>query len=248
MLFKPTHRAGATIHHLMIQPSIVPLPPITWAMSVRSASRKNARGGDVFEAITHDDGTISILMADLSSKGELAKAQSATLCSAFTRAVEDKLRPAGILAALNRLKLESPSPESDVTCAAAFVATFDVGSRSMIYASAGHDLAMILRDRSHRHLPTTGPVIGVLAHPLFADRYEPLGADDLLVLVTDGVTECRHAQETASQFGTSGIVSAVASARTNGHRAAHDAIVRSLDAFGGGYYRDDATIAVLALR
>jgi sigma-B regulation protein RsbU (phosphoserine phosphatase) len=146
---------------------------------------------------------------------------------------------------LNRLGLDSPSPEGDVAFASAFVATFDRDARSMIYASAGHDLAMIIGQRSHRHLTTTGPLIGVIAEPLFAERKEPLGVNDLVVLVTDGVTECRHAHATAMQFGTSGIVRALASTPRRGSRAAHDSIARSLDEFAGGYYRDDATIAVL---
>lgn len=216
---------------------------------MRTASCKTSRGLDVFEVLTRGDGPVSILMADLSSKGKLAHVHSNTLRSAFARFAEDERHPARILAMLNRLKRELPSPESDVAFAAAFVATFEKGSHSMLYASAGHELAMIVgRQRSHRRLATTGPLIGVLPDPLFAERKEPLSEDDLVVLVTDGVTECRHPYEETLRFGTSGIVCALASARNRDPLAAHDAIARSLDQFGGGYYRDDASVAVLAAR
>jgi sigma-B regulation protein RsbU (phosphoserine phosphatase) len=264
MLFESTRQTGATVRHWITSyevdtaslardhrdehRTIAPRPPVTWATSVRSASRENARGGDVFEALTRKDGAISILMADLSSKGALAELHSEALRSVFARCVYDERQPASILAVLNRLKLESPLPESDVAFASAFVATFDAGLGSMVYASAGHDLGIIIGERSHRHLATTGPLIGVLADPLFAERYEPLGVDELFVLVTDGVTECRCARAEGIQFGTRGIVRALASTRTHDPLAAHDAIVRSLQEFGGGYYRDDATIAVLAAR
>jgi phosphoserine phosphatase RsbU/P len=228
--------------------SIEPLSPIRWATSVRRASSTNTRGGDIFEALARKDGTLAVLLADLSSKGDLAELHSKALRSAFTRSVDEQREPASILAVLNRLKLEAPSPQGDVIFASAFVATIRRGSRSMTYASAGHDLAMIVGERSHRHLATTGPLIGVLPDPLFAERREPLGIDDLLVLVTDGVTECRHAKADTLQFGTNGIVRAMASVRTRRPLPAHDEIARSLHEFSGGYYRDDATIAVIAPR
>lgn len=219
--------------------------PLTIAMSVRSASGKDRRGGDVFEALTRKDGMLSILIADLSSKGELAERHSETLRAAFIRSVEERRRPARILSILNQLRLDPPPPEAEVAFASAFVATFDTGASSMIYASAGHgDLAMVIGQSSHRHLTSTGPLIGVLAEPFFAEREEPLEVNDLVVLVTDGVTESRHRQATELQFGTSGIVRAMASL-THDARAAHDSIARGLDDFAGGYYRDDATIAVL---
>ena len=116
----------------------------------------------------------------------------------------------------------------------------------MIYASAGHDPVMVIGKSAHRHLPTTGPLLGIFEDLLFAERTEPLGADDLVVLATDGVTECGVAHGKGPQFGTTGIIRAVASARNHSPRAARDAISRSLDAFARGSYRDDATIAVLA--
>lgn len=215
---------------------------------MRRASSSSTRGGDVFETLTRKDGTTSVLLADLSSKGELAELHSKALRSAFVRSVEEQRQPASILAVLNRVKLETPSPHGDVVFASALVAAIAQGARSMTYASAGHDPAMIVGERSHRHLETTGPLIGVLADPLFAERREPLGVDDLLVLVTDGVTECRHAKADAIQFGTSGIVRALGSIQSRRPLPAHDLIARSLHEFSGGYYRDDATIAVLALR
>jgi sigma-B regulation protein RsbU (phosphoserine phosphatase) len=215
---------------------------------VRSASPEEWRGGDVFETLTRRDGSISILLADVSSKSSTAVLHSEMLRSAFNRSANTQRHPGRILSSLNALPFDTASPGACVTFASAFVATFDEELRSMTYASAGHDQAMIIGERSHRHLAVTGPLLGVFVEPAFTERREPFGADELLVLVTDGVTECRHVGAKALRFGTGGIVRALASARIDGSRSACEAIVANVDEFSGRYYRDDATIAVVGTR
>lgn len=221
---------------------------LTWATSVRSASPEEWRGGDVFETFAHHDGSLSILLADVSSKSGTAVLHCEMLRSAFNRSAKAQRHPGRILSILNALPFDAPSPVAGVTLASAFVATFGEDVSSMTYASAGHDLAMIIGARSHRHLAVTGPLLGAFAEPAFTARCEPFGADELLVLVTDGVTECRHPRAQALRFGTNGIVRALASARIDGSRSACDAIVANVDEFSGRYYRDDATIAVVGTR
>jgi serine phosphatase RsbU (regulator of sigma subunit) len=233
------HEAGDLVTHL---------PSLTFAASMRSASLKHRRGGDLFEVVRCKDGTTSVLIADLSSKGAAADLHAASLRSAFKRFVGEQRQPARILSFLNRLTLtfDAASPWTGVLSVSALVATFDQNGRSMTYASAGHDHAMVIGDTAHRHLSSTGPLMGLFDAPLFAEHNEPLETNDLLVLVTDGVTECRDANGKGMVFGTQGIVQAVASARCGDPRIARDAIGRSLDDFGGRCYRDDATIAVCA--
>lgn len=221
---------------------------LTWATYVRSASSEQYRGGDVFEVVTHPDGSLSVLLADVSSKSSLGRLHSDMLRSAFVRTAKDQRHPARILSRLNELTFDSPSPETSVTFASAFVSTFNPDVTSLSYASAGHDLAMIIGEHAHRHLVATGPLLGVFVDPSFMERGEPFEPDDLLMLVTDGLTECRHHRAKTLQFGTNGIVRALASARIDGCRSACDAIVASSDDFTGSYYHDDATISVVGTR
>jgi serine phosphatase RsbU (regulator of sigma subunit) len=212
-----------------------------------SASSDDRRGGDVFEVFTRDDGSITILLADISSKGHLAELHSDALRSAFIRLSREQWIPTCILSSLNAIGFETPS-KTTVTFASAIVCTIRGDGSLLSYASAGHDLAMILGERLHRHLKVTGPLLGVFPDPVFGLRTEPLETSDFIVCVTDGVTECRNAYAKSLRFGTSGLVRALTSVRLDGPRMACDAVVRSLDEFGNRHYGDEATIAVVARR
>jgi hypothetical protein len=66
----------------------------------------------------------------------------------------------------------------------------------------------------------------------------------MLVLGTDGVSEARSLVNPNVQFGTYGIVRAIAQ---NGDdcAGAAGAAMSACDAFCGRYFRDDATLAVI---
>jgi phosphoserine phosphatase RsbU/P len=227
---------------------VTPTRALTWAVSIRSASSEQWRGGDVFETFTRQDQSTSILLADISSKSEIARIQSNMLRSAFIRSAEEQRQPSRILSRLNELSFNTSDVAGTVTFASAFVATFSRDAMSVTYASAGHDLAMIIGEGWHRHLAVTGPLLGVFVDPTFAQREEPFDADDLLIVVTDGITECRHARTKALRFGTNVVVRALASAQIDGSCSARDAIVVSFEEFSGRYYRDDATVAIVGRR
>ena len=114
------------------------------------------------------------------------------------------------------------------------------------YASAGHDLAFIARGRATRQLAPSGPILGVFGGAEYGERFERFSDDDLLLLSTDGFSECRSAIERTVQFGTEGIIHALESGTRWSPRSATAAIVREADTFTGGFYTDDATVAVVA--
>jgi serine phosphatase RsbU (regulator of sigma subunit) len=216
------------------------------AVESRSAADATRRGGDVFCTLDRADGSTAVLLADISSKGALSVLHAEIMRRAFMQAATFERTPARILAELNELRFEIPGRSASVTFASAVVAVLDPHARFVRYASAGHDIGVIAHGRAHRHLAPTGPVLGVIDGAVYADCMEPFAGDDLLVLATDGFTECRNAGERSEQFGTSGLVRALAASGGGSCRAAADAVARGADLFTGGLYRDDATVAVVA--
>jgi sigma-B regulation protein RsbU (phosphoserine phosphatase) len=216
------------------------------SVETRTAPDPRLRGGDVFDTHQRADGSTSILLADLSSKGSLGIAHAEMLRHAFRRIARTERCPSYMMAELDRLPFNGSAVRSYVTFAAAVIVTIGRATESLCYASAGHDTALIVQGRRHAHLAPTGPVLGVLPDARFADCHVAFGTADLLVLATDGFTECRDETSSSRQFGTTGIVRALGSAPQQSHRSACRAIALQTDVFTGGRYRDDATLAVIA--
>ena len=90
-------------------------------------------------------------------------------------------------------------------------------------------------------------MLGIDATPMFSDRVLPLHPDDVLVVVTDGITEARHIRsDRLTFFGSSGVVRAVNEALRSGRDPAR-AICRTAAAYAGGGFTDDASVVVSAL-
>jgi sigma-B regulation protein RsbU (phosphoserine phosphatase) len=218
---------------------------VRYTLAVRSGNNEALRGGDVFETYTNDRGETSIFLADVSSKGPLAVIHAEMLRETFQDAATLELRPRAILARLNRARLDLPNRGMNTTFASAFVASFDPATSEIVYASAGHELALVFRGRAHQHLKPTGPIVGILPGATYEDCVVPFDSKDLLIVATDGVSESRSRLEAGREFGSSGIARALSGPRPSGCSAA-ELVLRSADAFCGGDYRDDAMVASIA--
>src|SRR5690625_5009756 len=64
------------------------------------------------------------------------------------------------------------------------------------FASAGHEPGFLYRakDKSFVEFDTKGLVLGVLKHTNYPQYEIEIKKDDMIVLLTDGVTECRRGE------------------------------------------------------
>jgi phosphoserine phosphatase RsbU/P len=135
----------------------------------------------------------------------------------------------------------------EVPFASLFIAETDEGESTLRYASAGHEPGLLFSETGrHRHLDPTGPILGlraILPDSTFGERVVPVSCE-LLVVVTDGVTEARRTEgEGLLFFGSTGVVRAVQDARFNRHetaKAIHEAALRH----ARDTLRDDASVVV----
>jgi sigma-B regulation protein RsbU (phosphoserine phosphatase) len=204
------------------------------------------RGGDIFELLQRADGSAVILIADISSKGALSVVHTELMRRAFRMCATTERSPAAMMSMLNRLRYDGPPPNHSVTFAAAIIVAVERGAMLCRYASAGHDIGLFVRGRSHRHLVPTGPVLGVFPDAVYVNCLEPFGDGDVLILATDGFTECRSDVPGSLQFGTTGIARAAGGVPMDSCIAISRSIARCADEHTGGHYRDDATLAVIA--
>ncbi|HUX45159.1 MAG TPA: SpoIIE family protein phosphatase [Terracidiphilus sp.] len=140
-------------------------------------------GGDFFQVLPDDDGSLLIVVGDVSGKG----LKAAMTVSAIVGALRDgnTRQPALVLAHLNRVL--SGQIDGFVTCSAALIAT----GGAMTLANAGH----LSPYRNGEELPVPGGLpLGLLAEATYDEMHFELTPGDRLTFVSDGVVEATNAR------------------------------------------------------
>lgn len=190
-------------------------------------------GGDLPDVYEVNGNTYGVL-ADVSGKGV-----SAGMLSAFVKAGLDRKETdlAKILSQLNVKFNELHQDErSYITVAAVRI---DEESKTLRYAVAGHNAPILLRNAIgiHEIESPAPPISNWLPDFVYQEKELPFETGDLLVLLTDGVTECMNAK--GEQFGIERTESVLIQSRN-----AEDFIGKlksALGVFSGGKFSDDIT-------
>jgi sigma-B regulation protein RsbU (phosphoserine phosphatase) len=113
---------------------------------------------------------------------------------------------ANTVRALNRLVCDLSSQYSFATL---FYAQIDPALRTLRYVNAGSETALLVRNADQRihRLETTGTVLGLSDCSQFAERTVLMEPGDLLVSVSDGVTDARNRE--AFDFTAAGVTRVV---------------------------------------
>jgi phosphoserine phosphatase RsbU/P len=158
-----------------------------WDIDIRWRTARQV-GGDFYDFIDLSDGSIGLVIADVSDKG-LAAALYMTVTRTLIRASVRELRsPARILEHVNDLLLYNSQSGLFVT---AFYAILNPSSGIITYANAGHNLPLISRrkDRKVICLAQGGIALGALGEIELTDHQEVIEPGDCMLLFTDGATE-----------------------------------------------------------
>jgi len=217
------------------------------AFMVSSAIRNcegGGRGGDVALVLPLEGGRTAIVVIDVAGHG----ASRAPIASAITDEVIASLRrDASPAAALGRADERLRTFDDECPYAVAFVALVHPALRTVIYASAGHDVAFKLADDGQiRHLPPTSPMLGIPLVNYACDALCLLAPAETLVIATDGISDSRPAG-TDHFFGAAGIARAVARSLRDGSDPAQ-AVLEDAYTHRGSPLDDDAAVVVVGLQ
>lgn len=185
------------------------LPAGKWAGGKRySYIYKPCRdiGGDLPEVYTVGSSACGVI-ADVSGKGI-----SAGMLTAFVKAAYDKslYSPAEAIAALSRKFRELNLDERNyVTVAAA-----RIDESSITYSMAGHNVPILLKSGGGitRIMLNSPPVSNWFENPSYFEDTIPYKKGDVLVLLTDGVTESKN--DLGEMFGVEGAIKTLSYSRT----------------------------------
>jgi hypothetical protein len=167
--------------------------PITSALFAVETAYHPARsvGGDFFQVIAHPDGSLLIVVGDVSGKGVAAAMLVAVLVGAIRTRADETFDPAAILHTLND-RLLGRAGDHFATC---IVAHLRPGGFMQI-ANAGH--LPPYRNGAALDIPGSIP-LGIVPGAHYDVHNLQLAPSDHLTFLTDGVPEARNA--TGALFG-----------------------------------------------
>jgi len=199
-------------------------------------------GGDWYYARLTEGGKLSIQIADVSGHGLSAALVGSMAKLAISAAREDD--PVGLLRAVNRLMTPQLPEGRFVTMASCL---FDPRSGLIHFANAGHPPALLIRRESGvvEELKGQGFAIGFFEDGDYEPVEREMSINDILVLMTDGITEIRNRGNEV--YGSQRLSKVVADSRT-GISAAQltNQILSSVDEFRDGrMLKDDVTLLIL---
>lgn len=172
----------------------------------------SAVAGDFYDVATRADGTVVLIVADVSGHGVPAALVASMVKVAFAAEVERYCDPGSILAGINRA-LTGTFERAYVTACCVSVVP---GAGALTYAAAGHPPALLRqRDGGVRRLDEGGIALTLLPHASYRTADIPFQPGDRLVLYTDGLLEaCRPGSD--EFFGDAELERVLAAARRPG--------------------------------
>ena len=163
-------------------------------------------GGDLPDVYTQNGSACGVI-ADVSGKGI-----SAGMLSAFVKAAYDKTAttPSQAIKSLSAKFSELNLDERNYVT----VAAVKIDGESITYSMAGHNVPILLKSENGitRVMSNSPPVSAWFDNPAYFDDTLPYKKGDILVLLTDGVTECKN--ERGEMFGVDKVVRTLSTART----------------------------------
>lgn len=163
-------------------------------------------GGDLPDVFTVGNSACGVI-ADVSGKGI-----SAGMLSAFVKAGYDKTEssPAKAIGNLNRKFSSLNLDERNYVT----VAAVRIDEESITYSMAGHNVPILLKTGTGitRIMINSPPISSWFENPAYYEDMIPYKKGDILVLLTDGVTECKNAK--GEMFGADGAIKTLSVSRT----------------------------------
>jgi serine phosphatase RsbU (regulator of sigma subunit) len=152
----------------------------------------NTVGGDFYDVLQTPDGRLVIALGDVSGKGSPAALLMALTLAILRTLVDAGLSPAEIATRLN-VQVARHAPGSRFVTM--FLAVFDPATGSLHYVNAGQNPPMLRRVHGAVERLTAGGVaLGMFELSAYASGETSLGAGDVLVLFSDGITEAENKQ------------------------------------------------------
>ena len=229
----------------LVQEALLPLaPPQLPGYDIAGRSCPAMRTcGDWFDYMTFADGSIGLVVADVSGKGFGPAILTATVTAYLEMIAESQVDVRETLDICNRLVCKKSLEEQFVVLA---LARLQAGQRSVTYAGAGEEMLIVGGDGLRQRVPPCGIPLGISEFSYAAPSEISLESGDILLLLTDGFREATNPM--GRMFGNAGIVKTVMSHAGKSASEILEALQLAVFAFADGHpQHDDMTGIVVKL-
>jgi sigma-B regulation protein RsbU (phosphoserine phosphatase) len=200
-----------------------------------------ALGGDCYDFLPLPHNRLALAIGDASGKSLAAALMISSVQSSLrTAASFAGSDAAAVLRAVNSQAYASSLAGRYATL---FYGVFDGTMRTLRYVNAGHNPPIVIRqDRSMIRLQTGGVPVGIFPSWPYEEGLVQLGAGDLIIAYTDGVTEALN--PAGEEWGVEGLRKAADKSAAQCADGIACALFTSMDEFSLGRQTDDAAVIV----
>lgn len=244
-LQKQSRIAETLQRSLLVSPPPGAFPGLEVAPYYEPAGDDMLLGGDFFDAFALGSGRVALVVGDVTGKGLSAASHTAEVKYTLRGFLREHQTPAAALRRLNAYLLDSQQldPERDASLVTVAVAVVEVAHGRVTMAAGGAEAPLIVwADGGTEEVAAGGPVIGATPDAEYPEQTRRLAPGDMLVLVTDGITEARHGRH--EFFGSEGLIRSLQVLKPGetplseiGRKIATDA-----RQFAGGTLKDDVCL------
>jgi serine phosphatase RsbU (regulator of sigma subunit)/pSer/pThr/pTyr-binding forkhead associated (FHA) protein len=198
-------------------------------------------GGDYYDIIDLG-GTVGIAIADVAGKGIGAAMLMSNLQALLRLRAMEIADPSELIAKLNGDLVGRVGEGRFITC---FYLALDPVENKIRYSNAGHNPPMLSCSAGTvATLEVSGMPLGILPDIHYGISEAEIGPGDVLVLYSDGITECMN--KAGDLFGEDRLKDVIASACRDDAHGIRGAIFSAVDTFREEEpYSDDMTLIVL---
>jgi phosphoserine phosphatase RsbU/P len=206
-------------------------------------------GGDFFDYLDGNGSDLMVIVGDVSGKGTSAALYMSKVQGILRSLHQFGLAPQDLFTRANRLLCADLQKNSFITASAALFLPLQ---KQVKLVRAGHLPVYIYRSStgSVERIVPRGLGLGLSDAGVFAseleERTQSYGRGDVLVLVTDGVTEARN--PSGEEYGEERLANVIVDASSKTAQEIRDRVNADLLVFGGGQDpHDDQTIVVIRI-
>ncbi|MDD5142029.1 SpoIIE family protein phosphatase [Methanoregula sp.] len=203
-------------------------------------------GGDLYDFIPQEDGSMGFVIGDVSGKGVSAALYMALCRTQIHTCGAGTKDPSEAIDQANRLIYDEGRSSMFITV---FYAILDPQAMSLSYVNAGHNPPLLIRNEPPVawFLEGKGIALGVIDDTRVKTQALPLQRGDLLVLYTDGVTEAFNERE--EYYGEERMIAAITKNRSRPAREIGEALLEDIRLFAGSAPQsDDITFILIKVR
>lgn len=201
-------------------------------------------GGDFFDFFYLPDGSLGIVIADVSGKSVPAALLVSTFHGALHAMCEGARSLESLVGRLNALLVKTTPANKFIT---AMFAVWNPETQSVVTVTAGHEPAIIRRrDGNLEALDAGGLLLGIVPDAEYASQTVNMAPGDMLCLFTDGITDRMNGS--GERFGAERLESLLQQIKAPAPAVVIQSIFKALEEFAGDESPPDDQTMVLIRR